>query len=244
MVRILMILKKGDLSKIFQSVVKDLEKYLGGKKGKQYCSEEDMIHSRVSLIMGLFTDLQFILFFIGENYGGAFVSMNKYLARVSFPNDLRDLKKLKEFSGFFGHVFKVHWDEIFKKRLQHFSDEEIRRLDEAIITLKHEAYLSSVVMSVSAVESRLHRIVQKEKPLLYKKFGLASFPLGTLFRIVDTNKKYKLVKQKLPEKYFSLIDLCNSYRIFSAHPKKELMNYQDSISIFGLSISFLLSQEV
>ena len=99
-------------------------------------------------------------------------------------------------------------------------------------------------MSVSAVESRLHRIVQKEKPSLYKKAGLVSSPLGSLFGTINSSKKYASVRQKLPQKYFSLINLCNSYRIFSAHPKKEIMNYQDAISIFGLSMAFLLDQKV
>ena len=238
--RILAILKSGKLGKLFQSSARDLEKYLKGKKGKKYLSEKHIIESRVQSIYELLTSFKFVSFFLGEDYTNAFEKINYYMNRISFPGDLKDINKLKEIKDFFGHLFKEHLDEDFRDKLKYFSDEEIFRLNEALTTLKHKAYFSSVVMSVSAVESRLHSIIKKEKPRLYHKQNLAESPLGHLFGVVNKDRKFIVIKKSLPQKFFSLINICNNYRIFSAHPKKEIMTYQDALAIFSLSIAFLL----
>jgi hypothetical protein len=240
MIGILSVLKRGKLNEIFESHSSDLQKYVNGKKGKKYASESHLIYSRIQSIQQLLLDFRFVIFFVGGNYTSAFERLTRHIDRYSIPKDLEKPESLKDFKSFFSHVFGAHLDAEYKDKLRHFTDIEIMRLDESLITLKTGAYFSSIVMSVSAVEGRLHSIVKKDKPKLYKNFGLERAPLGALFEEIRTNKKLDSIKKKLSEKYSHLINLCNQYRIFSAHPKKELMNYQDALSVFGLSISFLL----
>ena len=94
-------------------------------------------------------------------------------------------------------------------------------------------------MSVSAVESRLGNIIKRQKPKLYKKDSLENLTLGNIFYKLKNDRRYSSISNNLPEKFDHLISLCNKYRIFSAHPKSEIMTYQDSLSVLALVLSFL-----
>lgn len=237
--RILQSMHVGKIHEVFQERVSTLKRLLARKSSSR---DSHFIDRLTSDLHGFLQALRFAYFFIVPDYDDLARTF-RMIDKFSIPDDIKNLAKLKEFERLIGHLLKVHLVDTLKKRLKKFSKTEIFRLDEALITLKEEAYLSSIVMSVSSAESRLHLMVQHELPGQYKKDKLAKAPLGTLLNQISSNKKYKKIKERLSEKFPSLLTMCNHYRIFSAHPKQEVMNYQDALAIFGVVMSFLLAPD-
>lgn len=119
---------------------------------------------------------------------------------------------------------------------------EFFRLCEAMKCLNNECNLAAVVMAVSAVEHRLHRLLEKKNKKLYKS-GFEQSALGGIIELFRrnsryTDKKYDKFKKILPEKHNHLMEILNTYRIFSAHAKSEFISSQTAKSI--VSFSFLL----
>ncbi len=119
---------------------------------------------------------------------------------------------------------------------------ESERLGEAISCLMSSCFVSAVVMAASAVEARLHYLIKKKNAGIYKKH-FSEKPLGTLIKLFD-DSEYKAnefisLKKILPMKHKSLLDLINTYRIFSAHPKGEKIDYRSGETIINLSFIFL-----
>ena len=237
--RILRDMRAGRIHDVFQEKVAVLKKLI---VERPLLRDEDYIGGLISSLQAFLQALRFAYFFVVPDYDDL-ARIFKLIDRFSMPDGIKDLAELKKFERQVGHLLEVHLVDNLKKRLRNFSQTEIFRLDEALITLKEEAYLSSIVMSVSAAEGRLHLMVQHELPGQYKKDKLAKAPLGTLLNQISSNKKYKKIKERLSEKFPSLLTMCNHYRIFSAHPKQEVMNYQDALAIFGLVMSFLLASD-
>jgi len=161
---------------------------------------------------------------------------------VSNP-DANRTKKDYEQHMFFAIRELKRTDEIMTERLKMLSRIECIRLYEAMRCLDMQCNLSSVVMAVSAVEYRLHQLFAKTSPKLYKK----EFQRATLGGIIEvfrinstryTASKYNKLKKILPEKHRPLMEMLNVYRIFSAHPKDEVITTQTAKAI--LSLAFLL----
>jgi len=120
-----------------------------------------------------------------------------------------------------------------------FDDEEQERVNEAIHNYLEGCYLSCVAMSVSAVESRLLKLMSIVSP--ESKRTLERKTLGGLIGEYTKNRdKYNDV---VPEKHEPLLDLCNTYRIFSVHPKKQRIPATVATSIFNLAMAFLMDQD-
>ena len=234
--RILQEIKNGKIYDSFQRQTNNLKKLVSLRKKDR---DQDRLDSKAENLRSFIQQLRFVYTFLVPDYDDL-ARILKTVDRFAYPDDLENVTRLKDFTQKIGHLLEVHLNDNFKKRLRHFSYTEIFRLDEALFTLKNEAYLSSIVMSVSAAESRLHRIVQSELPRQYKKDKMSKATLGGLLHQIDTNKKYRRIRESLSEKFPSLLTMCNHYRIFSAHPKEEMMSYQDALAIFGLVVSFLL----
>lgn len=125
--------------------------------------------------------------------------------------------------------------------------EECIRLDEAIECLNSFCYFASVIMSVSAVESRLHYLIKAKDSKIYKE-QFHKKTLGGLIILFDDNeyrdKKFKKLKQILPEEHKPLMSLLNQYRVFSVHPKSRNITYTIAKSILNLSFLFLLDKRL
>lgn len=131
-----------------------------------------------------------------------------------------------------------------KKSLKVLSCQEASRIDEAIDCYMNNCYLSATVMAVSAVESRLHTLIQKKNRKLYDK-RFAKSTLGQIlvfFKSQSTSAEEEKLKKLVPVKYYALIDILNQYRIFSAHPKSETFDHRIAQSILNLSFTFLLDE--
>lgn len=116
-----------------------------------------------------------------------------------------------------------------------FDSEERERINEAMHAGIEGCNYSCVSMSVSAVESRLYKLMTLAKP---DSIGnLNKMTLGQLIKEYSENEgSYQYI---VPDKHDALLALCNTYRIFSVHPKKEEISGGVATSILNLSIAFL-----
>ncbi|MBI4709008.1 MAG: hypothetical protein HY764_02255 [Candidatus Portnoybacteria bacterium] len=143
----------------------------------------------------------------------------------------------------------IKWGEkeIFNK-LSDFTCLECQRLDEAINCIQNSCFLASTVMAVSAIESRLHYLINKKYKNIYKKCDLNKATLGTLIKIFDKDEYrkpiYKKLKKIIPEIHKPLLDLCNEYRIISAHPQVPSLDHKVAESIINLAFLFLLDPKL
>ncbi len=116
-----------------------------------------------------------------------------------------------------------------------FDAEERERINEAIHDYFENCNYSCVAMSVSAVESRLLKLMGLTNP--DRILRLEDMTLGQLITEYTQNKE--AYKNVVPKKHEPLLQLCNTYRIFSVHPKKEEVSSGIASSILNLSLAFL-----
>jgi len=116
-----------------------------------------------------------------------------------------------------------------------FDPEERERINEAMHNSLEGCNYSCVAMSVSAVESRLYKLMTLAKP--DSTDDLNKMTLGQLIKEYSENEdSYQNI---VPDKHDALLALCNTYRIFSVHPKSEHISGGIATSILNLSITFL-----
>jgi len=128
--------------------------------------------------------------------------------------------------------------EMIKNRLSILNSTEIDRLNEAIHCFVEDCNYSAVVMSVSAIEFRLLSLMKSIQP----NPKLEKMTLGQLINeYLDHKEKYNRV---IPEKHEPLLEYCNTYRIFSVHPKKERINKSVATSIIHMTFQFLLDKKL
>jgi hypothetical protein len=153
----------------------------------------------------------------------------------------RDIPKLEDFRVHLYYIksaFLLAGEEILNL-CSAFDDEEKMRINEAIHDYFEDCTYSCVAMSVSAVESRLLKLMCLVSPDSKQK--LEKKTLGQLVNEYLKNKsKYKTV---VPNKHDHLLQLCNTYRIFSVHPKKQKIKLTVASSILTLAIDFLTDQD-
>jgi len=164
--------------------------------------------------------------FIGERVYG--------LKDRSWPRDT-----FKMLVGDIKSAFSIARDEI--EHLCSILDEtETSRINEAIHDFFEGCYYSSVAMSVCAIESHLLKLMLCVRPEEEEK--LENMTLGQLIReYIDNKEQYNNI---IPKKHEPLLDLCNVYRIFSVHPKKEEIKKEQASAILKLSILFLKDEEM
>ena len=153
---------------------------------------------------------------------------NRALSVDIFEKYVSDIKSV--FSGAKGKIEYLH---------SILDETEINRINEAIHDFLERCYYSSVTMSVCAVESRLLNLMLSVRPEEERK--LNSMTLGQLIREYISNKEQ--YKNRIPKKHEPLLDLCNTYRIFSVHPKGEEINNGVARAILNFSIEFLTDME-
>ena len=151
-----------------------------------------------------------------------------------------DINNIEDFDLYVDGIklgfFKLH-DQI-ENFYNSFDEEERKRINESIHCIFECCFFSSVSMSVSAVESRLLKLMCNVSPEFKNK--LEKMALGQLVFEYSRNKeKYKNI---VPEKHTPLLDLLNTYRIFSVHPKQQEITSLIAKSILNLSIEFLVDE--
>ncbi len=134
-------------------------------------------------------------------------------------------------------IFKMNKEELNEK-INLLEGEEKARLNEAFNCYIQELNYSAIVMSVSAIENRLFSLMFSKCP----DKQLEELTLGQLIWEYTHNKeKYGNI---IPEKHEPLLYYCNTYRVFSVHPKKEKINRSNATTILCMSCSFLFDKNL
>jgi hypothetical protein len=148
--------------------------------------------------------------------------------KATFQECLRDI----------GLNFQEAKEEI-REKLTLLEEDEWIRLNEALNCYIEELNYSAVVMSVSAVESRLYTLMVCKNPNEEQK--LKKLTLGELIKeYLSNTQKYSRV---VLNKHLPLLKFCNVYRIFSVHPKKEKITRANATAIMSMTCSFLFDKE-
>jgi len=160
--------------------------------------------------------------------------------QISNLEDPFKITKREVFEKYLNKIKKVFSEEKneIKEKLSLLNPEEMDRLNEAIHCFFEGCYCSAVAMSVCAIESRLLNLMTVAHP----DPELEEMTLGQLISEYLGNKeKYNNI---IPKKHEPLLDLCNTYRIFSVHPKREKITKPIATSVLNLSLAFLLDQKL
>lgn len=181
-----------------------------------------------------------------EVFGIKHLEMNKNLL-LTYVNNLEDVFIIQQRHGFEEEIDRIieffsnkDTMKMIRDRLSVLKQEEIERLNEAIHCFLQDCNYSSVIMSVSSIESRLLSLMSSINPDF--KSRLEEMTLGALINEYLNNKgKYNNV---IPKKHDALLNYCNIYRIFSVHPKKEIINKSVATSILYMAFQFLLDEKL
>jgi len=154
--------------------------------------------------------------------------------------------KLLEQRGYFKRAvelvrggFRLKKDEI-SSFCSAFDEEEKQRVNEAIHSHLERCDFSCIAMSVSAVESRLLKLMCLAHPDSKPKFDKMTF--GQLLQeYANDPRKYSDI---VPAEHTHLLTLSNDYRIFSVHPKGRKITPQVATAIFNLSLEFLIDNQM
>ena len=164
---------------------------------------------------------------------------NLYKA-ITCLEDSTKVRNISDFNIQFD-VLKSHLSLVKHEMLpfcSSFDDEERERINEAIHAYFENCTYSCIAMSVSAVESRLLKLMSLANHDAIPK--LEDMTLGQLITEYMQNKE--AYKNAVPKKHKALLELCNTYRVFSVHPKKEDISAGIASSILNLSLAFLTDQ--
>lgn len=171
--------------------------------------------------------------------------LNEMISNLEMPERNFNLNVFKENVKYILRFIKQNQEKIYQK-INLLTCEESIRLDESINAFSNNLFFSSVIMAVSAVEARLHYLLKQKNKQIYKT-NFENATLGQIIQLFDENqfkdKKFIPFKKILPEKYKPLMQVLNYYRVFSAHPKAENVDYQIAQSILNFSFSFLLDEK-
>ena len=153
-----------------------------------------------------------------------------------------ETKYWKSFESLIQSIAKLFTD--FKTKLNHLQNlleaKEKERVNEAIHVYMEGAYYSSVAMSVSAIEHRLLTLMKKANPS-----GSAELDKLTFGGLINEYLEHEDDKyaNMLPTRHEPLLKLCNTYRVFSVHPKQEEINRKVATSVLNLTLEFLLDEK-
>jgi len=171
--------------------------------------------------------------------------MNIIIAKLKNPASLVYYNEFKELTNRLKELID-YLETDLKGKLERISCAECTRLDEALVCFENYCFYASIVMAVSAVESRIHELIRKADKAIYSRF--AKFTLGQIIQVFDENqytgKEYSRIKALMPAKHKPLIILLNQYRVFSAHPKEEKITAQIAESVLHLAFNFMLDAAV
>lgn len=177
---------------------------------------------------------------------GRLASLEHYYWGLSNPSANRTKKHFRlVLNNLLGTLEET--DKEISERLQVLHRTECVRLEEAINCLDSECNMSAVVMSVSAVEHRLHKLLFKANRAIYKKH----FEKGALGGIISLFRKgeymeaeFKKLKKILPDRHKPLVEMLNIYRIFSAHPKDVVVSSKTAKAIVSLAFLLLIDKDL
>lgn len=181
-----------------------------------------------------------------------FLDANRYVVekmkalsvKLQHPEMLGDYKSYHDAIGSFKSLVEFVEPEM-GTRIDGMTCQESIRMDEALVCFENYSFYASVIMAVSAIESRIVELIKQRNKALYNSV-FRKFTLGQLVQVFDDNMykeaKYAGIKKLLPAKHKPLIVLLNQYRVFSAHPKEEVITAQIAEAVLHLSFCFMIDR--
>jgi hypothetical protein len=148
------------------------------------------------------------------------------------------VKSRDQFEQSLDFISKVFRDDGFpiSGMISQLHASEMERMLEAIHCLFEGCRYSAIAMAASAIEFRLLDFMAQLEPAKREEFEKK--PLGSLIsECLDENSVYS---KKLPKRHRPLLELCNEFRIFSVHPKTEVVGVNEAMSAINLAFSFIL----
>jgi hypothetical protein len=134
-------------------------------------------------------------------------------------------------------------DKHVQEAINGLTCEECVRLDEALVCYSNDCMYATVIMAISAIELRLHRLIKNLDNQRYEKhFEIAT--LGQIVSQLSENDDFADIKVLIPKKHIPLIQLLNQYRIFAVHPKNEKISPIIVDSMISLSFAFICDPDV
>ena len=177
--------------------------------------------------------------------------MHELILVIKNPLLNRDLLEFKNNVSRVRSFISIYQKDFFNTAKK-FTCIEARRIGEALSCFNRECYLAASILTVSALEARLHTLIRGRTKKEYDSF-IKEAPLGRIIWLRDAPnsevpKKFEEIKRVIykviPDKHLPLMKLLNQYRIFSAHPKDESIDYNLAHSIISLSFAFLLDKKL
>lgn len=157
------------------------------------------------------------------------------IQKLNDPAHLSERSKFEENISIVKNIFQVSEKEI-SERLSVLNPTETKRVDESIHCYLEGCNNSTVAMAVCAIEYRLLALMKS------KGAQLDEMTLGQLMReYLDNKEKYGNI---IPKRHEPLLELCNTYGIFSVHPKKEIITRPITITVLSSTLDFLLDPEL
>ena len=159
--------------------------------------------------------------------------------RLGLPEAIRTRKDFEENIDFIAGTFSREGFSI-AGMISQFHAMESERLVEAVHCLSEGCRYSAIAMAATAIEFRLVDFMDQINP--GNKEALQRKPLGTLIdECLDRDSAYS---KKLPKRHRALLELCNQFRIFSVHPKTEILGQNEAMSAINLAFSFILDPRI
>jgi hypothetical protein len=164
-------------------------------------------------------------------------SYAKTITSLQYPETIKSYDNFAKSIESLAYVIKI-LDINVQDKLKNITCLECIRLDESLVDYQNHCKYSSIIMAVSAVEYRLHRMIKKVDEVQYEKqFGNATF--GQIIKQFTDEGGSEDIKKLLDPTHLPLIQLLNKYRILSAHPKSVDISDIITDSIVSLSFAFL-----
>lgn len=172
-------------------------------------------------------------------------NMQEAIQELHIPEKMKGIQNFHEIINRLKYLIK-YIDPDVQRKLERFTCQECKRLDEAIINFHSHCFYSNIVMAVSAVEARLIDMINKADSILYGEF-FSKATMGQLIQLFDEvqykDEKFTKLKALMPSRHMPLLHMLNQYRIFSAHPKEELITAQLAESVLHLAFAFMIDPD-
>jgi|GEM_PF-3908643 len=237
-----------------KSFISELKNYLVFLKEGMYDEHGQLLHPNIlnSPIFDQFVEeivsIKIKLDFIGVEQGFIDWIDRIFLPSIKNIDGIQTVERLNHSMDLFYQAI----EPIIMKTentFANFNKKELHRIEEGITCFENGCYTAAVVMAVSSVEARLHRMLKEADEKIYMDNRFEDKTLGELIKLFEkkeyTGEKYAKMKQKietLPQIYTTFNPLINQTRIMSAHPKG-MMDKTLARSVISLCCNFLINQK-
>ena len=169
------------------------------------------------------------------------VNRVKQLERGSLIFGLPSKEELQKILRGLEEDFRRYNDPVVAA-LSNFSQDEMKRIDEAFYTLGARCYWSTILNSASAFETRLLALLQRRNAKFLRTLDKnLNFGFGEVSNVYLQNPDQ--FSHLLPPEYEALVKQIDGYRHFFAHPEQFEADERSADAVFRQTLRFLCDSE-